>query len=398
MSLTPNDGPQDALRNGIGKTWEAELLISGGALFTLIQATISLVNFMTHALDVGGVRAIGIIMIPYVTVGLIGGFSLHIILRAFWISLVMLQKIYPMGINFEKLNLSEPYLSKAKKFNLNDQILSLDKTSTIIFVFSFAFTLIIVGVFIVAFICMLPMVLGDIWPNLYQNPFFILISVVLMICWCLFIYLDLLTGGFLRRGKYIPKLYYPIYKVFNTLSLGFLWRPIINILFTNAKSKSFLVFAIIGFYIFGLILAGSFADGNKDFVSLLDSRKYEIAKQVTSYRYYVDQQQTDEWSLNPTIQSKIIDEEYLDVFVPYTAFDDGVIDSLNLETKFFSTIVEIKLDGRRLDSLQWIGFKRSNGQSGATSIVSIRNLKTSLHTLTIEVKSKDPFEVPFWKQ
>ncbi len=388
----------DASRNRLGKSWEAELLISGGALFTLIQVTISLVDFMTHALAIGGARAILIIMTPYVTIGLIGGFSLHLILRAFWISLVMLQKIYPQGINFERIKLAEPFLTKAKKFNLNERILSLDKASTIVFVFSFSFTLLTMGVIIVAFICLLPMVLGDVWPTLYQNPILILVSIILSICWCLFIYLDLFTGGYLRRGKYIPRLYFPIYKVFNILSLGFLWRPVINILFTNAKSKSFLVSMIIIFYVFGFLLVAGFATNKEDIVSMVDARKYKIAPTLANDQFYEDQKTVDGWIKNPTIQSKIITEGYLDVFVPYSSFDDEAIDSVSLEIKFFSTIVDLKVDGTQLDSLQWVGLKKSNGQSGATSVVNIRSLKTSLHTLTIEVKSNTPVEIPFWKQ
>ncbi len=394
IDQTKKEGKQ----TGFGRSWEAELLISGGALLTLIQITISLGEFMMKLMDVGGVIAVSIIMIPFATAGLVGGFSIHLILRGFWVSLVMLKKIYPNEINFEKLKLAEPYLTKTKNFSLQKRIEFLDITCSKVFVFSFAFTFLIIGFFIVYFVIMIPMILGNIWPSLYQNLFFSIFSFILAACWILFFYLDLLTVGFLRRGKIAPKLYYPIYIVFNTLSLGFLWRPIINILFTNATRKSFLIFLIIIFYAFGFLLVAGFADSNADILTMVDDRKYKIATTQTNSTKYRDQSEGNSWIKNPTIQSQIIAEGYLDVFVPYSSFDDSVIDSLTRETKFFTSIVGLKMDGINLNNLQWIGLKKSNGQSGATTVINIRDLETKLHTLTIEVKGKEPVEIPFWKQ
>ena len=90
-------------------SWEPELFISGGAIFTLLQIPTFLRNYSEILLqETGFYESLIIAKLLIVAVnGLIAGFTFHLILRGFWIGMVCLSYVFPKGIQKEKGNL--PY-------------------------------------------------------------------------------------------------------------------------------------------------------------------------------------------------------------------------------------------------------------------------------------------------
>ena len=132
-------------------SWEAELLISGGAVFALIsfsQSFIQLNYDIRNSASFTGLNEFTFLFMLAIK-GLTLGFIIHLTLRGLWISLVCLDYTFPSGINFKKLTSDELYLKRARKFNLIDQIIRIDHASGIIFFASFVFTLLYnVGIYI----------------------------------------------------------------------------------------------------------------------------------------------------------------------------------------------------------------------------------------------------------
>src|SRR6478736_5336946 len=128
-------------------SWEAELLISGGAIFALLSFSENLIDFVQHlkfsssfiGMDITTLLFMGAVK------GITIGFILHIVLRGLWISLVCLNYSFPQGINFTRLKISGWYESKARQYKLVEQILSLDHLSGLVFFASFAFVFFIIG-------------------------------------------------------------------------------------------------------------------------------------------------------------------------------------------------------------------------------------------------------------
>jgi hypothetical protein len=80
-------------------SWEMELLISGGAIFSLFQLSDLYVDFisslkMTNAIvGLGILSMVGMFSLKLLTVG----FITHLIFRAFWLALVCINYVFPNG-------------------------------------------------------------------------------------------------------------------------------------------------------------------------------------------------------------------------------------------------------------------------------------------------------------
>ena len=112
MSTADNTNDSNHTKSN-SKTWEIEILISGGAVFSLYQFSIYLSDLHGQYITSAAIN----VGIPQFSLGcriLSIYFGTHLSVRAFWLGLILLQKYFPDGINVEKLDYSEPYKSKAK--------------------------------------------------------------------------------------------------------------------------------------------------------------------------------------------------------------------------------------------------------------------------------------------
>lgn len=151
---------------------------------------------------------------------------------------------------------------------------------------------------------------------------------------------------------------------------------------------------IIGVSAIGFLLA---SDGN-DFISILDNRKYQTANIIMNEYEYENKLSPEKWS-QITIQSDIITDNYLKLFVPYSWMDDTLIDSLKTKEKYFHSIFKISLNDSICNELSWTGIVKTNGQKGIISVIDIERLGKGLNTLTVEkLNLNDAKKIPFWKQ
>ena len=92
-------------------TWEVELLISGGAVFAMLQlpGLLDQAFFWMEPRLAGDWRQLTLLLYVYskgAAVILAGTFVLHVLLRARWIALVGVNSVYPEGIRWEKITLT----------------------------------------------------------------------------------------------------------------------------------------------------------------------------------------------------------------------------------------------------------------------------------------------------
>ena len=78
-------------------SWEAEILISGGAVFSLFQLAELLVKEAEYLKEVTPFRGLDetLIITMIILRGVTIGFIIHLLLRGFWIGLVCLNSVYP---------------------------------------------------------------------------------------------------------------------------------------------------------------------------------------------------------------------------------------------------------------------------------------------------------------
>jgi hypothetical protein len=380
------------LRRVQENSWEGEILISGGAIFTLFQVSNFLAAqkvFFSENAPFMGLDEILIFSILAVE-GVTFSFILHLFLRGLWISLLCVNFAFPKGINRESLRLSSRYLDPNSSLTLTSQIIWLDKMSGIIFYSGFAYVVVVLGL-IATFVILIPFV------------FYLPGSEIILISFLLLYFLDFILGGPLRRNRTVGKIYRPIYLFYNTVTLSFLYRKTIQVVFSNVKRINALLFMFV-FIPFTFALAYLSVYQVLHLPTPYDWRAYPGTKMnpgmIHITNYYLDQVDEKENIRWFAIQSEIVTGNYLKVFVTYRKSVDDGIEQNNAES--FDQIVHLTLDGKGIINIDWINSIRLEAdQKGLTGIVPIDALPPGKHVIELDIDADyfkvAPIKIPFWK-
>lgn len=136
----------------------------------------------------------------------------------------------------------------------------------------------------------------------------------------LFTFIDFVTQGFLKRKKWTSIIYFPIYRVFNIITLSFLYRPLVYNFLDNKFGKR-LSFVLVPIYI-GILFLSSFKYRDSNY---LDTQKWSSEFVANSGNYEDLIVEKDDFINRATIQSKVITDNYLKIFV---VFNENLEDRL----------------------------------------------------------------------
>lgn len=384
-------------------SWEVELLISGGAIFALIQADIALLDLYwtlkTTSVFPGMNIIMLILMIALKTLTL--GFVFHLLLRAIWLSFICINYVFPSGIKFEKLKLQKPYkVNTSKNPDLHEQIIKVDRASGLVVYFSILSTIVFIG-FTTLFAVFLGfgkltvLLTGADWFEHIIIPFGYLAGIY---------YVDFISFGILRKIPLLSYLTFPLFKLFDWLTLRFLYERSLRILITNL-SKIKLVLGTISFIFLSLAITINSVYKVMHWPNAYDQRKYRNAltpnndRRAYHYTYYRDQNKFG------IIQSDIIKENYLRLFIPYRQHDDLLIDKLEDKDQYFSNQLEVAIDDSVLTDIEWFSaWQKENKNMGIVANVPIHKLVNGRHDLRLRSifyvgSSGNPKwkNIPFWK-
>ncbi len=383
-------------------SWEAEILISGGAIFTLLSLSDYLLEFVVQLKFSAAFSGLDIatLLVMVALKGITVGFILHIILRGIWISIVCLNYSFPQGINFDRLKLSGWYNEEAHRYKLTDQIVKLDHISGIVFFASFSSVFFTIGYVVV---CAITFVISGFLFSVFNiEGSELSIFLTSNTLYLLFLF-DLLSSGWLRTNVTIGKIYYPVYRLLNLLSLAFLYRPWFQIVFSNVNRVRAFIFC-------ALFLVVTIGYANVSLVRLfhwktfIDTHVFESAPTggpITN-TFYENRLGSSLLIFYACIPSETISGNYFRLFVPYrSGYDDGISDA---GKKYFSEIVKVSLNEKNLDAAAWIGTNHEvTGQKGIFTMIPTEDLPKGKNTLTIEINddyfaNKQPIRIFFWKE
>jgi hypothetical protein len=139
------------LQNLQDNSWEIELLISGGAVFTLLQFPDAFLIFYrsvktSYALPGLNVYLIlGMACIKILT----NGFILHLLLRSFWLAMVCINYTFPQGIEGRRMKQAHPFRSRHVDGDLREQIMWVDRISGLVIFMTILSTLVLLGFLLV---------------------------------------------------------------------------------------------------------------------------------------------------------------------------------------------------------------------------------------------------------
>jgi hypothetical protein len=158
-------------------------------------------------------------------------------------------------------------------------------------------------------------------------------------------FIDFITLGWLKRKKWISKIYFPIYWVFSFLTLSFLYRPLVYNFLDNKLGKR-ISYMLLPLFVL-LIFASSLRDGKSNYFS--ESMSFNSSSYYGNPLDYEDQlKEKDELTETASIQSKIISDPFLKIFITLTTHIDDHVFAFNPELK-------PETDARGIKSMAFVG-------------------------------------------
>lgn len=304
------------------ESWQLELIISGFAIFGLVSAFGELrIGWQTAENEENIFTAIFFTVAIVSCAILIFNLLLHVVLRGLWIGALGLR--YVSGdIDYDELRYSPrftKYLSK-KIGSFDKYIATLENYCSVIFAISF----LLIFYFLALTICLLAIVLISVYildNDDFQESWRLSIGVPLVVfvsIGMLLTFIDFITQGWLKRKKWISRIYFPIYWVFSFLTLSFLYRPLVYNFLDNKFGRR-LSFLFLPLFLL-MIFASSIVDWKSNY---FDERLgFNSSSYYGNPQDYEDQLiEKDELTETASIQSKIITDPYVKVFIN---FDDNI--------------------------------------------------------------------------
>jgi hypothetical protein len=137
------------------------------------------------------------------------------------------------------------------------------------------------------------------------------------------------------------------------------------------------------------------------FTYLIDARNntYNMASNDKGvvYNNYLDKlEQAGEEMTYPAIPSRIIQSNFLELYVPYRKRHDRFIN----DGSSFSDIVCVKINDSIVDGIDWFNYyEKENYQIGIYAMIDITALKNGHYTVHIGFKNDkiNCETIPFWK-
>lgn len=378
-------------------SWNLELFISGGAIFSLVQANdwlleaVSTFRITTSLTGTNFLLIIIVIALQLLTLG----FGLHLLLRAAWVALVCVSYLYPGGVQTGLVRWRRPFRARVPSgAGLHDAILRLDRICAgVMFVALIATALLGGFVLLLSVLLVVPSITAfadtALWD--YYTAGILLLLLVYV--------LDLVLFGLLRRLPVVALVVFPVFWLYDRLSLRILFQPALWLFATNVPrwriGGLLLLFVLLALFTSFEVLQRGF-----HWLNPMDRRAFRdqlAPNHALHYGFY-----RDELGEQPqggvTIQSKLVDKPFVDLFVVYRAWDDAAL--RNLKARYVADLLQLSVDDSVYAAISWYPTqKRSSSQLGVTAMVPIAHLPNGPHHLRIASRADTSYYavIPFWK-
>ncbi len=397
-------------------SWNPELLISGLSIVFIFSISDEINNYGITLIQNYGLNPILVffaaIYVALTFIALKWTFSIHLLLRGVWVSLVGLNYVFPGGINFEKLPKinRQPYV----KDDLGDpvgRILTMEKICSSIF--GIAFTIVGLSAYIVTFF--LIAFLFDYFDISYIITLFVILG--FMIFSSIVNPLDYYLSRTLKKS-YIPFLA-RCYKFLAKVFRPFFFRESLLTYQSNLKPIVFLPFLGSLIFLFALQSGASIAPIARftseivPKLSFLPSSKFERSE-ILRFENNSYQDRLEKGIVyKSSIPSFNVEGDFLELFIVDYDWDQMTFENLELNegNSYFTidTLIDVYLNDS-LQSLQpWR--KTSNqitGQTGWINFIDLDGIENGQCNLKIDkivwnFEKREPelykgwIVIPFWK-
>ena len=394
------------------ESWQLELLISGFAIFGLFTAYEPIITYYNEAVATGQEYQRAVFTVTRIScIILIFSLLIHVLLRGLWIGALGLR--YVSGdIDYEELNYGQKFTKYLKKRvgSFDKYIATLENYCSIIFAASF---LLIFYVLAMTFVII---TIGLIANNILSSntlPSWVIpvigVPLMLFVVIGMFLtFIDFITQGFLKKKKWLSKIYFPFYWVFSFITLSFLYRPIVYNFLDNKFGRRFIMLL---FPLFIIIAVTFSLEYNFSNYFNIENQSNDYISNRDNYEDLLDEK--SRFIDNVVIQSNVIKDHYINVFVPYSerienrvfsfneglrpkkdirgldsniivfGDDDNVLNKDSLRREYLNTFNKIyytKIDSMVIDS-DFIVSHTNKGTLGFETFLSTNDLSKGKHVL-----------------
>lgn len=317
-------------------TWELELLISGAVIFSLFQLPSLLTRwffsvdqhlrrddfFLPFFLYYGSTLAV---------IALIVGFSMHFLVRGFWVAICGLREVFPEGVRWENLDIGERGLRFQRDYLIPADRLEkmADRFASSIFSILFSILITLFSIFLLLMLSVVTIgsLLRWLVPEMHPLANFYVCLVLVMMPGILAIFVETWFKKKPEREERYPRFAGWSYKLlrWNSLAVG---QPLHGVIPLTFQSHSSTRKASMGFGALTLLLALIFIVGFLLQTGIVgwDSYVYfPVGKGATivDADHYEDRRSPESRARVPVIESEIVEGPYLRLYVPFRPTSDN---------------------------------------------------------------------------
>jgi len=412
------------------QSWQAELIASGLAIYGSLSLGVYLDNIAEWAVLRFDDRILDILyfFVFYIYIAhavLVISFITHLALRILWAGILGLSSAYPEGINTETKAYAPHFKEKLKQEfpDLSKYSLELDKLCSMIFSILCAMIILLVSIsfWIIVYLFLSELLLKIVPENVVNYIGFIFIGLLLLFS----ILSSLLTQGKLKNSNFAKKYAYKLNQRFGKFFYFFGYKAfsyISQTIRTNVTSKLFFA-GMMGILFISMLMAVP------RFTNMVPYYKQDIFVNLNGHESYVEtasylDKLEGSIVLLPFIQTEIIKEPYIQLYIPKYKREAGTMTTLCGEFEWNDDLTDQKnrklrntfksdcaakyyklsIDAIPLKNIQY-QYRRYlyNNREGYLVYINADTLKAGIHILRIESayrSEENTFirSIPFYKE
>ncbi|WP_420129376.1 hypothetical protein [Longimicrobium sp.] len=327
--------PETSVHEPAVRPWELELLISGAVVFSLLQVPGVVDGLFDRAQTHLGERAhFGVFMlytyVKLILYTLISCFILHLCTRAYWVGLIGLETVFPQGVRWEELTygrvVGEVYRKKLGR--LQPRIDAADRFASTLFplaftlVMIFAYSVVMLGAVMLLAFGISRLLLGGQYFGIICAAFLAVFMFIPFTAWAL----DRAYGGRAAPGSGMEKVIRGMSLMAYYVSAMPAYGTVLMTLFSNARKTARypMIYALMA-VLFGFTMMKDIFV--RQGVVLASNHVYlpdEAGEFGVRASYYENQREPGAvYDRTPSIQSDVVRDPYVKLFIPYTPIRHG---------------------------------------------------------------------------
>lgn len=404
------DSETDRLPRNTTPTWEVELLISGVAVFAMLQLPDWLDGQMSALLPRfdANLRMPLQTLFIYATsasVILAATFSLHLLLRAHWIARVGMHSIYPDGVRWSRLR-SGPIVREVEMRLAGDPLAAIeraDNRATRVFAIGVSLASTLLALVLAIGLVFPPVWLLTHWlaPRVRGDMVFLAIGALFLVPWIVLLWMDRLFGARIAPNGLLWRLLRPVFYGYAAIGLG-KGSSVLGLMGSHHGERRMHAITTLSmlacmFMVFATLMLQHNLGSIGTYALFPDLRPTD-ARQLDG-AHYDDQRDPLHDRPRPFIPSMVVKGDYLPLVVPYRPERDAdaqrrhcpqamkIADKAARADALLQCLTELHplaLDGTPIKDLRYdVGQDPRTDRPALIAMLDIRALAPGRHILTV---------------